>query len=460
MKMSNLFKTLRNHWKKSLFGAVVISYGINYSLDHYRILKLMRAYCEQAVVSGDTPFIQGKMRRITVILNPAANKRKAKKQFEKYCAPLLYLSGAFVSVIETEREGHAKEIIEKIDPATDAIVIAGGDGTLSETLTGLMRSRGELCRIPVGVLPLGQTNTLAGTLFIDSSKDDHIKWMAEATMAVVKGNTKPIDAFRIEVLKDEKDSAKEGKPVYGVGQIEWGIRRELKRRAESLWYLGPLSQFASLVFTGSGLHTDSTAQHHSRGLITAKLRYTAPCQGCSACYTQRPDLQPESFNNKSNSAASGSKWWNFVSLKKRRAALTNDQKQYHAIINESCSVVEEKIVNTSNLCVSTSNIISDQEKEDAPHVLLTIGPKVKRQGELLTQGLKLIKEENVAAVDKLKAKQIEITPLINDIPKSLIDSNDKKLNVKEDCLSIDNEDYEVRPIKVTVLPNSVKVFCR
>lgn len=64
-----------------------------------------------------------------------------------------------------------------------------------------MRSRGELCQVPVGVLPLGQTNTVAGAIFGQRKKQDIIEWMAEASMAVVKGNTKPIDSFRIEILK-------------------------------------------------------------------------------------------------------------------------------------------------------------------------------------------------------------------------------------------------------------------
>jgi diacylglycerol kinase family enzyme len=34
--------------------------------------------------------------------------------------------------LETEKEGHAKYIIDKVDPNTDAIIVAGGDGTFSE----------------------------------------------------------------------------------------------------------------------------------------------------------------------------------------------------------------------------------------------------------------------------------------------------------------------------------------
>lgn len=93
----------------------------------------MREYCALASKYGDVPNPKlGKSRQITVILNPAANKRKAKELYEKYCAPLLNLAGLAVIVVQTEYAGHAKEIIESLDPKTDAIVIAGGDGTVSE----------------------------------------------------------------------------------------------------------------------------------------------------------------------------------------------------------------------------------------------------------------------------------------------------------------------------------------
>lgn len=58
--------------------------------------------------------------------------RKAKKNFENYCAPLLHLAGMYVSVVETETEGHGRDIVAKLDPQTEAIIVAGGDGTLSE----------------------------------------------------------------------------------------------------------------------------------------------------------------------------------------------------------------------------------------------------------------------------------------------------------------------------------------
>lgn len=65
----------------------------------------------------------------------------------------------------------------------------------------LRRADGDLAvqrKFPIGVLPLGRTNTVATSLFFDS---DRVKMMAEATMAIIKEITKPIDVIRIEVLE-------------------------------------------------------------------------------------------------------------------------------------------------------------------------------------------------------------------------------------------------------------------
>ena len=76
--------------------------------------------------------------------------RDAKVQFLKYSAPLFHLSGIDVTVVEvciqhyiiwndvtitsyqSQREGHLRSLMSYIDPQTDVIVVAGGDGTLME----------------------------------------------------------------------------------------------------------------------------------------------------------------------------------------------------------------------------------------------------------------------------------------------------------------------------------------
>lgn len=94
----------------------------------------MREYCLLASKYGEVIHHPSSkpLRHITVVLNPAADKRKAKNLFEKYCAPLLHLAGLAVTVVTTEYAGQARDILYSLNSETDAIVVAGGDGTLSE----------------------------------------------------------------------------------------------------------------------------------------------------------------------------------------------------------------------------------------------------------------------------------------------------------------------------------------
>lgn len=118
---------------------------------NFRTQELMRQYCEKAAVYGKQPISRNENPQIvTVILNPNANRRKAAANFEKYCAPILNLAGLCVNVIQTESEGHAKELVKTLSNVTDAIVVAGGDGTLSEVVTGILR-HGPLSTIDVPV---------------------------------------------------------------------------------------------------------------------------------------------------------------------------------------------------------------------------------------------------------------------------------------------------------------------
>lgn len=60
----------------------------------------------------------------------------------------------------------------------DVLVCAGGDGTLSECINGLMRCEEK---IPVGYIPTGSTNDFARTLGIPKSVLGAVQWIIEGT---------------------------------------------------------------------------------------------------------------------------------------------------------------------------------------------------------------------------------------------------------------------------------------
>lgn len=76
-------------------------------------------------------------------------------------------------IFQSQREGHVKDLVEGLS-ATDVIVVVGGDGTLAELVTGLLRREDEdniSRKWPIGVIPVGTTNTLARFLY-EGSKND------------------------------------------------------------------------------------------------------------------------------------------------------------------------------------------------------------------------------------------------------------------------------------------------
>ncbi len=97
----------------------------------------------------------GRRRNLLVIYNPAAGWRGQRR----FRATLRYLArlGCVVTVRETAGPGEAQALAKKaIDESYDAVVAAGGDGTLNETVNALAGSS-----MALGILPLGTLDALA-----------------------------------------------------------------------------------------------------------------------------------------------------------------------------------------------------------------------------------------------------------------------------------------------------------
>ena len=98
------------------------------------------------------------------IVNPYAGKLRAAEELsgilQIFCA-YDYLP----TVLTTEYPGHATELCRQYVGDYDLVACAGGDGTLNETISGLLSCGVD---IPVAYLPCGTTNDLATTLGLSS----------------------------------------------------------------------------------------------------------------------------------------------------------------------------------------------------------------------------------------------------------------------------------------------------
>ncbi|GFG29208.1 hypothetical protein Cfor_09728 [Coptotermes formosanus] len=397
-KIVKVFKAVQNNWKKSVFICAVASYGLRYAADKYNSFQLMRQYCEEALQYGEMPVMNGsRPRQITVILNPVANKRKSRKNFDKYCAPLLYLAGISVNVIQTEFEGQARGLVESLDGVVDAIVVAGGDGTVSEAVTGLLRrADGDLAvqrKFPIGVLPLGHTNTVAKSLFFDSDK---VKMMAEATMAIIKEITKPIDVIKIEVLETEDE--RPGKPVYCLGGIQWGAYRDANAKKDKFWYWGMLRSYVTYIFMGLKSE-ESGVSWQCKG----HLSYIVPCKGCSRC------VQAD------ESDKSRHRWWHVFVSRQPTEPVAED---YSKVVNEHCGTKLEKDILTVDLSLTTANVSPNCIRDGDPHIKVAIGPSSVSFIDFVTEGWRRVNGKAPRSETVLNARELEIRPVLKNNSES------------------------------------------
>lgn len=101
-------------------------------------------------------------KRILLIINPVSGRRevlnKLSQVIDKFCK-----NGCLPTVAFTQKRGDAHRLAQTCPPDYDAVVCAGGDGTLNEVIGGLMAGGVNL---PLGYLPVGTTNDLANSLGI------------------------------------------------------------------------------------------------------------------------------------------------------------------------------------------------------------------------------------------------------------------------------------------------------
>lgn len=101
-------------------------------------------------------------RRILIIANPAAGHGRRGRSRLRGIVEALEQRGCRVVLRETRAPGDAERLARTADPGFDAIVAAGGDGTVNEIVNGLADAAQAA---PVlGVLPLGTGNVLANEI--------------------------------------------------------------------------------------------------------------------------------------------------------------------------------------------------------------------------------------------------------------------------------------------------------
>ncbi|PWC34457.1 lipid kinase [Azospirillum sp. TSO35-2] len=112
----------------------------------------------------------GAVRRVLVIHNPTAGGRRARRL--RAVVARLEQRGIAVAVTPTGKRGDAEAFARAVDPGdVDAVIAAGGDGTINEVINGLAVHAAAGRPVALGIVPMGTANVLAAELGLPIDAD-------------------------------------------------------------------------------------------------------------------------------------------------------------------------------------------------------------------------------------------------------------------------------------------------
>lgn len=204
------------------------------------------------------------MRRILLIINPAA--ARTSKRLADLVVSVLQQERCQVEVVETRAHGDAERVARSgAEEGFDAFAVYGGDGTVMQVVAGAAGHD-----IPIGLIPGGTGNVLAGNLRLP-------KRPAQAAQVVARGETRTIDLGRMEqyagtqyfaVACGSGFDAELMARTSGAAKRRWGFAAYVARTLTMLRALRPVPY--KVTVDGSVLEVEATS------LLIANCREIIP----------------------------------------------------------------------------------------------------------------------------------------------------------------------------------------
>jgi diacylglycerol kinase (ATP) len=200
-----------------------------------------------------------------VILNPYSNRWNSQKRWPEAEAALKS-AGVDFDLVISQHKGHIIELAaQAVRENFSPIIVAGGDGSIGDTLNGLMQAAGgeKEALGPLGIMPTGSANDLAYALKLPTD-------LTEAARVIAGGKTRAVDVGRLNekyfinnsaaglepytTIKHEKIHWIKGMARYLVAAVQ-AIMDKPEWHADIKWDGGDFSGPVSLVSVGNGRRT-------------------------------------------------------------------------------------------------------------------------------------------------------------------------------------------------------------
>ncbi len=122
------------------------------------------------------------MKKLLFVMNPYAGQKKANRHLVQILE-IFNRAGYDVTVYMTAGPGDGEQAVRRLAKDMDVVACCGGDGTLNETIAGIMKAGVD---VPIGYIPAGSTNDLANSLGLSTD-------ILRAARDIVEGVAKPLD---------------------------------------------------------------------------------------------------------------------------------------------------------------------------------------------------------------------------------------------------------------------------
>ncbi len=145
-----------------------------------------------------------------LIANKFAGTRSTKNFWKKMDEKFAKV-GITVEYFFTERVGHARELaVDVLKKGYTRLAVMGGDGTFSEVIDGLMKSKENLSNLLVGLIPFGTGNDWGRYWHLDRNIEKSINVLANGVPTAV-------DVGKINYSAGEKPVTRYFINAYGLG---------------------------------------------------------------------------------------------------------------------------------------------------------------------------------------------------------------------------------------------------
>ncbi|XP_029308474.1 sphingosine kinase 2 [Cottoperca gobio] len=214
-------------------------------------------------VTADTEFSRSLLprpRRLLLLVNPFSGRGQAMQLCQTHILPMIREANISYNLIQTERQNHARELIREISLTEwDGIIIISGDGLLHEVINGLMERPDweQAIKTPVGILPCGSGNALAGSINHHAGYDMCLRepLLLNCCFLLCRGGVRPMDVISVTTSPPPSINSRTAaaRRLFSFLSVAWGFVSDVDIESEryrglgsARFTLGTLVRIASL----------------------------------------------------------------------------------------------------------------------------------------------------------------------------------------------------------------------